>query len=79
MAGRKLSATDAREVIRALEKAGFARWRQKGSHLTMFRESDRRSLTVPFHFAKNAPKGTLRTIIRDADLSVMEFVKLLKG
>ncbi len=43
----------------------------------MYREADRRVLTVPMHFAKTVPKGTLRTIIRSAGMSVEEFIGLL--
>jgi len=52
MAGSKLPAVRAKEVVRAMEKAGFTQWRQKGSHLTMYRAVDQRVLTVPVHFAK---------------------------
>jgi predicted RNA binding protein YcfA (HicA-like mRNA interferase family) len=44
----------------------------------MFRDADRRALTVPIHLSKDMPKGTLRTIIRDAGLTVEEFVKPLR-
>ena len=49
-----------------LEKAGFVKWRQKGSHLTMYRARDHRALTVPIH---------LLTIIRNAGLSVEGFLR----
>ena len=75
---RKLPDLNAKEVVRALERAGFAQWRQKGSHLTMFRSNDRRTLTVPVHFSKSVPKGTLYTIIRGSGMSVDEFRRLLK-
>jgi predicted RNA binding protein YcfA (HicA-like mRNA interferase family) len=78
MAGSKLPAARAKEVVRALEKSGFTQWRQKGRHLTMYRAADQRVLTVPMHFAKTVPKGTLRTIIRSTGLGVEEFVGLLK-
>ena len=78
MAGSKLPAVRAKEVVRALEKAGFTQWRQKGSHLTMYRAADQRVLTVPMHFSKTVPR-TLRTIIRSAGLGVEEFVRLLKS
>jgi len=78
MSGSKLPTVAAKDVVRALERAGFQTWRQKGSHLTMFRDADRRALTVPIHFSKDVPKGTLRTIIRDAGLTVEEFVKFLR-
>ncbi len=64
--------------MRILEKAGFARWRQKGSHLTMYRAADRRSLTVPVHFRKTVPKGTLHAIIKQAGLTTEEFARLLE-
>jgi predicted RNA binding protein YcfA (HicA-like mRNA interferase family) len=79
MSGSKLPAVRPKDVVRALERLGFETWRQKGSHLTLYRASDRRVLTIPMHFAKDIPKGTLRTIIREAGLSVKEFVKLLNG
>jgi predicted RNA binding protein YcfA (HicA-like mRNA interferase family) len=60
----KPPALRAREVVRALERAGVVKWRQKGSHLTMFRESDRRALTIPVHFSSTIPKGTLYTILK---------------
>lgn len=44
----------------------------------MFRRIDRRALTIPIHFAKDVPKGTLRTIIRDAGLTVEDCVNLLR-
>ncbi len=64
------------EVVRLLEKAGFVRWRQKGSHLTMYRADDRRALTIPIHFAKTMPKGTLRAIIKQVGLTREEFLAL---
>jgi predicted RNA binding protein YcfA (HicA-like mRNA interferase family) len=79
MSGSKLPAVRPKDVVRALERLGFEAWRQKGSHLTLYRASDRRALTIPMHFTKDIPKGTLRTIIREAGLSVKEFVKLLNN
>ena len=72
----KLPVLKVKEVIRVLEKAGFQKWRQKGSHLTMFRSTDNRGLTVPIHFSKEIPKGTLRAIIKQAGLSIEEFKSL---
>ena len=72
----RLPSLKAREVVRILEKAGFQRWGQKGSHLTMYRESDNRALTVPMHFSGAVPRGTLRAIIRQAGLTIEEFHSL---
>jgi len=72
----RLPATTSRDVIRKLEKAGFVEWRQSGSHLSMYRESDNRALTIPVHFKKDIPIGTLRAIIREAGTTVEEFMGL---
>ena len=73
---KDLPALRAREVVKILEQAGFLKWRQRGSHLTLFRASDRRTLTVPIHFSKTVPKGTLRAIIKQAGMTVEEFLNL---
>jgi len=71
---KELPALRPREVVRILERVGFVQWRQKGSHLTLYRASDRRALTVPIHFAKTVPKGTLRAIINQAGLTTGELL-----
>ena len=73
----KLPRIDCQQLIQALERAGFVRRRQKGSHLHMWREADRKRVTIPVHKGKIVPPGTLRAILRDADLSVEDFRKLL--
>ncbi len=73
---KELPALRAREVVRILQRAGFVEWRQKGSHLTMYRASDHRALTVPVHFSKTVPKGTLRAVIKQAGLTTDEFLSL---
>lgn len=63
------------QAIRALKKAGFRRVRQKGSHVVVRRDDPFSQLTVPNH--KVLDRGTLRSIIRQANLSVGEFIALL--
>ena len=65
-----------RQLIAALEKAGFETIRQKGSHLRL-KHPDGRVLTVPVHAGRDIGRGLLRKILRDADLSREEFVRLL--
>jgi predicted RNA binding protein YcfA (HicA-like mRNA interferase family) len=74
----KLPILRAKELVKILNKAGFCEWRQKGSHLSLYREKDNKSLTVPVHFSKSIPKGTLRAIIREAGLTVEEFLSFKK-
>ena len=72
----KLPVVTAKEIIKALEKIGFQAVRQKGSHVRMKHE-DSRIMTVPVHKGKTIGKGSLRKILRDAELTVEEFVELL--
>ena len=58
-----------------LEKAGFYVLRQKGSHVIVRRDAPFAETVIPDH--KELDRGTLRGIIRQADLSVDEFVHLL--
>ena len=66
-----------RQLIQALKRAGFEEQRQRGSHLTMRRPSDGRRVTVPVHEGRTIPPGTLRAILRDADIGVDEFRELV--
>ena len=66
------------ELLRILIKAGFIEKRQKGGHLTLWRESDKRRVTIPIHPGREVPIGTLRSILRDADISADDFRALLR-
>jgi predicted RNA binding protein YcfA (HicA-like mRNA interferase family) len=66
----------AREVIRALERAGFQVQRQTGSHARL-KHTDGRVVTVPIHAGQDIGRGLLRKILRDADLSREEFLGYL--
>ncbi|MBJ7900772.1 MAG: addiction module toxin, HicA family [Cyanobacteria bacterium RI_101] len=65
-----------REVVKALGRIGYEIDRQRGNHIVLRnREPPHRRLTVPDH--DEVAKGTLRSIIRQAGLSVEEFKALL--
>ena len=71
----KLPSVSGSECIRALEKAGFRIVRQEGSHVVVRRDTPFAQLVVPDH--RELDRGTLRAIIRQAGLSVDEFVALV--
>jgi predicted RNA binding protein YcfA (HicA-like mRNA interferase family) len=78
MNARRLPSLKAREVIRALQSAGFSIVRTTGSHYRLVHQSDpTRQTTVPVHKGKDIPRGTLRAIIDQAGLTVEEFLDLL--
>lgn len=63
-----------REAIRALERGGFHIHHIKGSHYIL--KKGNRRVTVPYH-NRSLKKGTLRSIIEQAALTVDEFCQLL--
>ncbi|MBI4585263.1 MAG: type II toxin-antitoxin system HicA family toxin [Planctomycetes bacterium] len=71
----RLPVVSGREAIRAFMKMGFAVDHQTGSHILRHQSPPHRRLTVPNH--KELARGTLRRLIRDAGLTVEEFVQLL--
>ena len=74
---QRLPALTARNVIRALERAGFTVSRTSGSHCRLVHPSDPiRKVTVPVHTG-DLPRGTLRAIISQAGLTVAEFIAYL--
>jgi predicted RNA binding protein YcfA (HicA-like mRNA interferase family) len=65
-----------RKIVRALSKIGYEKDRQRGSHIILRQiEYPHRRLVVPDH--NEVAKGTLRTIISQAGLTVAEFIELL--
>jgi predicted RNA binding protein YcfA (HicA-like mRNA interferase family) len=71
----KLPSISGRECVKALAKAGFYFKRQEGSHIILRRDNPFAQLVVPDH--KELDRGTLRAIIRQAGITVDEFIKLL--
>lgn len=67
---------NSRQVIAALKKVGFAplSGRGKGSHTFLYRPLPPTGITVP---QGDIGRGLLRAIIRQAGLTVEEFLKLL--
>ncbi len=72
----KLPIVSGRQLCKILEKLGYFIDHQTGSHIILRDVNPPyRRLTIPDH--KEIAKGTLRAIIRQAGISVDEFVKLL--
>jgi predicted RNA binding protein YcfA (HicA-like mRNA interferase family) len=43
----------------------------------MFRDRDKRRVTIPIHKGRDIPVGTLKAILKDADVTIEELRKLL--
>jgi len=72
---QRLPTITAREMVRILELLGFYRSRQKGSH-AIYRHSDKRRTNVPMH-PGDLPRGTMKQILNDIQMSEEELLKLL--
>ncbi|MDO8505332.1 MAG: type II toxin-antitoxin system HicA family toxin [bacterium] len=66
-----------KDAVKAFEKLGYRAVRQRGSHIRLWPQSGSagKALTIPDHHIVG--KGLLRKLIRDAEISVDEFLNLL--
>lgn len=71
----KLPVISGMKAVKAFKKAGWAVSRQTGSHIIMEKVGYAATLSVPNH--RELKRGTLRDLIKDAGLTVEEFVELL--
>ena len=70
----RISGREAAAIFRSL---GYEVDRQKGSHIILRQvQPPHRRLTIPDH--RELAKGTLRSLIREAGLTVEEFSALLR-
>ena len=74
---RHLPAISGRQLLRALQRAGFVVLRQKGSHVSMERHTLERNwrTVVPMH--REIRPGTLSDILNQTGLSKEELTELL--
>lgn len=72
----KLPVVSGKDLCKILRKMGYFTDHQTGSHIILRNETPpHRRLTVPDH--KEIAKGTLRSIIRQAGLTIEEFKELV--
>ncbi len=73
----KLPIVSGKEAVKAFQKLGYAPIRQTGSHIRMKHQSDSSKIpiTIPNH--KVLGKGLLRKLLRDADITAEEFIKVI--
>lgn len=70
----KLPRLSGREAAKCFERLGYEIIRQRGSHMRLRHPTDkhRKPLTIPDH--KELGKGLLRKLLRDAQISVEDFL-----
>ena len=70
-----LPSVSGERAVKAFQKAGWSKDRQRGSHVILIKRGQAASLSVPQH--RELAPGTLRALIRAAGMSVDEFVALM--
>ena len=63
------------EAVKVFESFGWEAVRQRGSHIILVKDNQSTTLSVPNH--QEVAKGTLRSLIRAAGITVEEFVKAI--
>ena len=71
----QLPVVSGREARRVFEKAGWTFNRQRSSHMILLKSAVPANLSVPDH--RELDRGLLRGLIRDAGMTVQQFVDLL--
>lgn len=72
----KLPVVSGKRLIKILQKVGYFVVRKKGSHFRLH-NPNRKEVTVPDY--RMIGRGLLRKILREAELPISEFRKLLKN
>ena len=65
-----------REVVKIFEKFGWQVSRQHGSHIILTKQGHIATLSIPNH--TEVARGTLRSLIARAGLTIDEFIEALK-
>jgi len=73
----KLPILSGKAVVKALSKIGFEHVRTRGSHAILNKQTEDGKITIPVPLHKELAKGTLKSIMRQADLSLEDFLKLI--
>ena len=68
-----LPVVSGKELAKRFERLGWKVVRQSSSHIIMTKEGEVATLSIPDH--KEVARGTLRSLIRAANLTVDEFIK----
>ena len=64
----------ARDLVRFLKAQGFVETRQAGSHLTLWHEERKVSVTIPVHTGCDVGRGLAVRILKDAGFDVDDYL-----
>jgi len=73
---QKIPLLSGREVVKVFIRLGWEVARQRGSHIILVKEGHIATLSIPDHH--EVARGTLRSLIARAGLTIEEFLNVLK-
>ena len=74
----KLPALKPKKILKALLRAGFYIHHQKGSHIQLrHHQKLHLRVTIPYHDRFDLPPSVVKSILKQAEISKEEFLKLL--
>ncbi|MBI1968825.1 type II toxin-antitoxin system HicA family toxin [Candidatus Woesearchaeota archaeon] len=73
----KLPVVSGREIVKVLCKIGFEHVRTKGSHAILNKHTEKGKVTIPVPLHKELAKGTLSSILKQAEMTVEDLRNLL--
>ena len=74
----KLPLVSGNDVLKLLQKEGFIVVRQRGSHVSLHKKIDNKTMLVVVPMKNEIKKGTLLSIIKQAGMTREEFIKKIK-
>jgi len=74
----KLPLISSSKLIKVLSKEGFKFLKQKGSHISLQKKTENKTLLVIIPRRKQIKRGTLLNILRQAGMTRDDFLELLK-
>lgn len=75
----KLPVVSGKKLLKCfLKQARYEFVDQNGSHTILLDKETNKKTTIPVHENKDLPKGTLKAILRDLNLSVSDLLSLLE-
>lgn len=73
----KLPQVSGKDVVKVFSKLGYEHVRTKGSHAILNKMTEKGKVTIPVPLHKELAKGTLRSILNQAELDLEKFIELL--
>jgi len=73
----KLPRVTGDKVVRALKRGGFEEIKTRGSHHYLYHEQKDRLVSVPVHMGKIIAPKTLKSILKQAEITIEEFKEFL--